>query len=419
VCQRTKNASVPDLWANQRDVERLDFSAVTDHGYNMDRPQWQYTSGQVRAHHDPGVFVTFLGEEWTSDLKPDGKLTGPARYGHHNLIFLDPYHPHYYDAHDGDVTPTQLWEEHGDAQVLTIPHQLADTGNVPTDWRYHDDVRQPVAEIFQQRGSYEALGAPLQARRSQEVKGNFLQDAWARPGAPHVRHHGSEDRRVVRVGRCDDGRRGRADGRWAARVPRPRHGRPHDREGARDPQQPGRARGAAGRQHARPRVDRPRPARRAAPVVLRARAPRRRPHGVVEPDLVRPEGGVMTTDRKATLQLVRDGLAAVWDSKGRKFVTFEAETSRSEAPELWVQYLDGELNLSWPEDDDPRTTLPRRGVTLPAGAFVTFHTPLGSAQIAVGDVVLDDVASLILELFERVLASATAFELTSRVEDHA
>jgi hypothetical protein len=63
---------------------------------------------------------------------------------------------------------------------VNIPHQLADTGNVPTDWNFTDEEAQPVAEILQTRGSYEYKGAPREAPRSTPEPGYFLQDAWAR-----------------------------------------------------------------------------------------------------------------------------------------------------------------------------------------------------------------------------------------------
>ncbi|MFQ6098050.1 MAG: hypothetical protein ACE5O2_10025, partial [Armatimonadota bacterium] len=65
------------------------------------------------------------------------------------------------------------------ANFVHIPHQLADTGNVPTDWTQVDPVAQPVAEIFQIRGSYEYDGAPRQAKRT-TPPGYFMQDAWAK-----------------------------------------------------------------------------------------------------------------------------------------------------------------------------------------------------------------------------------------------
>lgn len=66
------------------------------------------------------------------------------------------------------------------ANFVQIPHQIADTGNVPTDWSYVDEKAQPVAEIFQNRGSYEYIDAPRKAARAVEKPGWHIQDVWAR-----------------------------------------------------------------------------------------------------------------------------------------------------------------------------------------------------------------------------------------------
>jgi len=178
VCQRRANPPMHDVYANQRDLEMLDFTAITDHGYNYDRPQWAHNGEQVRLHHDPGQFVTFLAEEWTSDQNQYEPRRSYRRYGHRNHIFLDPYFSSFYDSRDGDITPRQLWKQLGETEFIAIPHQLADTGNCPTDWDEIDERLQPVAEIFQQRESYEYLGCPRQADRALKEKGHFLQDAW-------------------------------------------------------------------------------------------------------------------------------------------------------------------------------------------------------------------------------------------------
>ena len=184
VCDRAKNPPGPDLFANERDIEQLDFCALTDHGYNMDPAQWAYNGEQTRRHHDPDRFVTLLGQEWTSEVAPPAPDGNTNRYGHHNLVFLDPYHPYYYDAHDGDISPSDLWAEIGDADVLCIPHQLAcwegkGAHNVPKQWDHVDERIQPVAEICQTRGSYEGLGCPYQSKGATPWRGHFLQDAWA------------------------------------------------------------------------------------------------------------------------------------------------------------------------------------------------------------------------------------------------
>ena len=185
VCVRDKNPPGHDLFANERDIERLDFCALTDHGYNYDPPQWAYNSEQTRNNHDPGRFVTFLGEEWTSSRNPPAPGGTMNRYGHRNLIFKDPYHPRFYDSYDGDISPGDLWKELDGSDFICIPHQLADwkgkgKWNPPTDWDFADERLQPVAEIFQARQSYEYLGCPRQSRDGAPFRGNYLQDAWAR-----------------------------------------------------------------------------------------------------------------------------------------------------------------------------------------------------------------------------------------------
>jgi len=185
ICARNANPPGHDLFANERDIEKLDFCALTDHGFDFDSVIWAYNGEQTRMNHDPDRFVAFLGEEWTSSANPPAEPGEPNRYGHHNLIYLDPYYNRYHDAFDGDINPRQLWDTLEGVEFVCIPHQLADwehkgKGNPPTDWDYVDERLQPLAEIFQARGSYEYLGCPRQAAHGAPFKGYYLQDAWAR-----------------------------------------------------------------------------------------------------------------------------------------------------------------------------------------------------------------------------------------------
>ncbi|MHC4582312.1 MAG: CehA/McbA family metallohydrolase domain-containing protein, partial [Planctomycetota bacterium] len=163
VCNRRHNPPGHDLFANLRDIERLDFCALTDHGYNFDPQQWSLNGEQTRYDHDPHRFVTFLGQEWTSSTNYTS-----GGYGHRNLVFLDPYYDRFHDSFDAKISPGNLWEELKGIEFICIPHQLADwqhkgRGNPPTDWSFVDERLQPVAEIFQTRESYEYLGCPRQA----------------------------------------------------------------------------------------------------------------------------------------------------------------------------------------------------------------------------------------------------------------
>jgi hypothetical protein len=185
VCARSYNPPGHDLFANVRDIEQLDFCALTDHGYNFDQPQWQFNAEQTRYNHDPYAFITFLGQEWTSSMPPKS-----GGYGHRNLIFLDPHFSRFFDAYDGDISPADIWKELEKEDFICIPHQLADWehmekfkgigGNPPIDWHYTHEKLQPVAEIFQVRESYEHLGCPRQAKFSAPFQKYYLQDVWAK-----------------------------------------------------------------------------------------------------------------------------------------------------------------------------------------------------------------------------------------------
>ncbi len=180
VCNRLGDQSIDEAYQNRRDIARHDFACTTDHGYNLNPYLWAYTAKQVRVNDDPGRYLTFLGEEWTSTFEETSTEYPYGFYGHRNLILADPYFPRWWNARNRQ-TPAQVWEDLRklNANFVHIPHQLADTGNVPTDWKYVDEEAQPVAEIFQIRGSYEYKGAPREAGRTTPA-GWFLQDAWAR-----------------------------------------------------------------------------------------------------------------------------------------------------------------------------------------------------------------------------------------------
>jgi hypothetical protein len=179
-CVRSADLCPDDNYAYHRDIHKMDFCAVTDHGYNQTAATWHELSKVVRTQHDPSAFVTFLGQEWTSEPFHKGKDKHPI-YGHRNIIFADPKCPRWFDACDGE-SPTDIWAElrRMKTDFIQIPHQLADAFCAAIDWRYVDEEAQPVAEIFQARGSYEYRGCPRQAGDVVEREGHFLQEAWAK-----------------------------------------------------------------------------------------------------------------------------------------------------------------------------------------------------------------------------------------------
>ncbi len=180
VCNRCGDQSLDESYQHLRDIARLDFACMTDHGYNQSPYLWHYSAKLARLNDDPNRFVTFLGFEWTSTFEKYSDEHPFGYYGHRNLILSDLRFPRWWNARNGQ-TPAEVWAELRamKADFVHIPHQLGDTGNVPTDWSFHDEHAQPVAEIWQIRGSYEYDGAPRQAKRS-TPKGYYMHDAWAR-----------------------------------------------------------------------------------------------------------------------------------------------------------------------------------------------------------------------------------------------
>jgi hypothetical protein len=181
ICNRNGDQSIDESYQHMRDIARHDFACTTDHGYNINPYLWSYTAKLVRVNHDTDRFVTFLAEEWTSTFEQYSEKHPYGFYGHRNLVFADPYFPRWWNARNYQ-TPAQVWEDlrKMNANFIHIPHQLADTGNVPTDWDFTDEKAQPVAEMFQIRGSYEYKGTPREAGRTTPGPGYFIQDAWAR-----------------------------------------------------------------------------------------------------------------------------------------------------------------------------------------------------------------------------------------------
>ena len=69
-----------------------------------------------------------------------------------------------------------------------------------------------------------------------------------------------------------------------------------------------------------------------------------------------------------------------------------------------MQYIDGVLHVRWPFEGEPEEHLEEAGVTLPESAFIHSLDPGYSLEIAVGDVLADDLADLVHALFRRLLA---------------
>ncbi len=199
----------PDFYYRYaRNVEALDFSGISDHSHGHQEAweddgelrddssdlafrkafppseyphwpsrltRWALTKRAAKEHNDPDRFVAFLGYEWNL-----GKIEEP-NFGAKCIYFPGDSGPMltYFDEEGAD--PYRLWETLRPSGAITIPHHTAYPLNgLPpgVDWRYHDEVMQPVVEIYSKHGTSEYYGNPRPTHKVQ--KGNFVQDALAR-----------------------------------------------------------------------------------------------------------------------------------------------------------------------------------------------------------------------------------------------
>lgn len=158
-----------DYFSYAREIAGLDIAALTDHdhwGYQFldAHPRmWQLIRDAVKRHHQPGLFITLLGYEWTSWL-----------HGHRHVLYFEDRGEVYSSLDPRYETPAQLWDALRGQPALTFAHHSAG-GPVATNWSYPPDpILEPITEVVSIHGSSEAADSP-QAIYS-PVPGNFVRD---------------------------------------------------------------------------------------------------------------------------------------------------------------------------------------------------------------------------------------------------
>ncbi|MCP4251710.1 MAG: DUF3604 domain-containing protein, partial [bacterium] len=138
-----------------RDVARLDAAAVTEHdhwGYlplSRHPDVWTDILETADRFNEDGRFVAFPGYEWTN-----------WTFGHQHVLFAESSDAILLPWNDPKSdSPTELWAALRGRDCITIPHH---TGGdpVPTCWKYHDPLLQPVAEMVSIHGVSERMGQP-------------------------------------------------------------------------------------------------------------------------------------------------------------------------------------------------------------------------------------------------------------------
>jgi hypothetical protein len=172
-CAMNVDGSLQDTYRYAVDVVKLDFLAISDHDQDIlkhryDRDQrplqdfmWWRSEKLVDLFHAGPRFVALYGFEHGGSYK--------VRGGHKNIVYTERGNPCIEDD-----SPEALFRALEGRDAIAIPHQLADGGSA-TDWEKWNRQWEPVAEMFQARGSYEYLDAPRMAKVQRE--GHYLWDA--------------------------------------------------------------------------------------------------------------------------------------------------------------------------------------------------------------------------------------------------
>jgi hypothetical protein len=141
----------------------LDFAGLSDHSPR--NAKWAQAMAVAERHNQPGQFVTILGFEWSSN-----------QFGHRNA---------YYPGAEGPEEPKLAsnmqpwfdWLAERNVEAVIVPHhtnteaaQILANGKPAwqrCDWSVINHQYQRVAEICQNRGSFEAPNGPNEELRIQ------------------------------------------------------------------------------------------------------------------------------------------------------------------------------------------------------------------------------------------------------------
>jgi tetratricopeptide (TPR) repeat protein len=139
--------SPESYYHNARDVEQLDFVALTDHDYMLTDAKWDHVRQLAAKFNDPGRFVSFVGFEWSHKM------------GDKHLIFRDAQPPLLRRNDPRADHPRKLFEAYRDIPVIMTAHHPQSSFR-PTDWFFHDAKVERLVEIYSLHGRSEYYRNP-------------------------------------------------------------------------------------------------------------------------------------------------------------------------------------------------------------------------------------------------------------------
>ena len=151
--------SIEEYFQYARDFAGLDFAACTDHDFLTTNEEWALIKKVVKKYHEPYIFTTILGYEWSAETDSGGD---------HNVYYLKDDLPifrsdNYYnkknpemflDPNTSATHITELWEKllstSNPNELLTIPHH----GGRPANPQWHNEDLDRLCEIYSEYGRF-------------------------------------------------------------------------------------------------------------------------------------------------------------------------------------------------------------------------------------------------------------------------
>lgn len=144
-----------DIFTYARNVAKVEFCALTDHGENLDFMDLgteyinlcDYNANQINSFNDPPNFVTFNGIEWTTGYAGWSIFN---HYGHYAIVTNATTIP--YISSMNQETPFELWEalddfrEETGADLIAVPHHMNKDG-FWNDWTWLNPEYVRLGEV--------------------------------------------------------------------------------------------------------------------------------------------------------------------------------------------------------------------------------------------------------------------------------
>lgn len=171
---------IDQYYRRSRDRADLQISCLTDHDCYPDwisQSEWELMRTTAHLMDTDNELTCLLSFEWTpNEYQYD--------FGHKNVYYRDDEGDIFRSGESSGITPTDLYASIKKYRAMCIPHHpAADWGMVSaaTDWSFHDDEVERLAEIMSRHAPYEDFES--QSKYTKNIKKfprRSVQDALAR-----------------------------------------------------------------------------------------------------------------------------------------------------------------------------------------------------------------------------------------------